>query len=481
MQLFKLENAMKQFIFAILCFLSFLLNSCNLDILPEDEIAGEDAIDNILTAREALHAAYRSYPKSNMTFALLSEDFFPTYLISRSSSLSLLYKWDTKEIELASNQLWIDFYKTISDLNTLLISEKYLKINSEKEQEQWNTIKGEAYALKAIAYFDLINIYSSVNNENSPGIILKDKVELEYLPRSSVNTCMTEIKRLSKEASDLLLTNASKEINANNRTHNYIGYYALTLFRARVALSEHDYITAKDYCETIIADIGYKNALISLNSYNDLWTDKTSDEKLFAFSKQTFLFSQYVENSTNGDYIAIPSQFDYEDSDIRKGIASFEFKMKANGHSELINRNLMGKYRTGIADYTPKDINYIRLPEAYFILSECYAELGSLDKAISTLNIFLSKRGAKLISKTINKSLFIEQLFLEKQREFHGEGMNYFEMKRLRKDIKRYNVDNELIQSTISKEDFRLIFPIPLSELKNNPHISQNAGWTDIL
>lgn len=472
---------MKHVILIILSLASLFFHSCNLDILPEDEISGEDAIDNVLTAREAIHSAYQSYPKSNMTFAVLSEDFFPTYLISRAPSLNLLYKWDHKEIETTSTDLWTRYYKTISDLNILLNAEKYIKINSDKEQEQWNTIKGETYALKALAYFELLNIYSTLNNTGSSGIILKDKVELEYLSRASVEECIVEIKRLMEKASPLLKPNAPKEINSSNRTRHYIGYYALTLLKARVALYEGDYAAAKNYSEAVITDIGYKNNKTSLKEYNNLWENKNAFDKLFAFYNEVFHFSQYRDEVDNGDYIAIPKQFDYEENDIRKGIASFEFTMKANGQSDLIKRNLMGKYRTDIKYVTPREINWIRLPEAYFILSECYARSGNMDKAISTINIFLSNRKTATIAPHLTKDLFLDKLFLEKQKEFHGEGMNYFELKRLQKNIKRYNVDNESTHSIIDKNDFRMLFPIPLSELKNNINISQNPGWTDIV
>lgn len=91
----------------------FLFSSCNLDINPEDEVAGDDAIDNTITAREALNAAYSNYPKSNMSFSLLSEDFFPTYLISRSYELNQLYKWNYEQIRTLSDQMWNGYYQTI--------------------------------------------------------------------------------------------------------------------------------------------------------------------------------------------------------------------------------------------------------------------------------------------------------------------------------------------------------------------------------
>lgn len=472
---------MKQYISLVFICAITILNSCNLDIVPADEIAGEDAIDNVATARDAINSAYLLYPKSNMTFSILAEDFFPTYLISRNEDLNLLYKWDAQQIKLESNNLWRTYYSTIRSINSLLASEKYIKINKEAELQEWNKIKGEAYALKAMAYFDLLNIYSLIEDKTEPGIVLKDKIELEYLPRSSTEACLIEIKRLLNEASILLIANAAEEKRILTKSQYYLGYYASTLMSAKVALSEQDYASAKKYCEIIITDIGYKNNKADATAYYNLWTNEDTEEKLFSFDNQTFILSGYIDNIQNGDYFAIPSSFDYEENDVRKGIASIEFEMKANGYAELVKRNLIGKYRTGVTDYSPKNINWLRLPEAYFILSECYAESNNLEKAISTINIFLSKRGVTQISRNIDKPTFLKKLFFEKQKEFHGEGLNFFEMKRLRKDIKRYKLEDESTQSTILKNDYRMLFPIPLTELKNNPNMTQNIGWDNIV
>ncbi len=471
-------------IFLMMCFLCSLSvligTSCNLDIPPEDEIAGDDAIDNVLTAREALHSAYAAYPLENVTFAVLAEDFFPTYLISRDASLARLYRWDAEKIDLVSRDLWAGYYKTIVCINVLLNSEKYIEQTTASDRQEWRKIKGEAYALKAMAYFDLLNIYAGGYHPDNPGIILKDEVELDYLPRSTAGECVKEIHTLLSRAGELLSLFASEEINYNKRESNYLNYYSVLLLQAKTALYEKDYTTATGYCETILSQIGYGNTSISLSDYQNLWTDSKSLEKLFSFDTNSFILNQFIESKENGDFIAVPSSFLYSENDIRRNVASFEFRMNANGSLEPVPRLLMGKYRTGIEDRTPRDINRLRLPEAYFILSECYAETGQMAKAVSTLDAFLVQRNAELLTQDMDAASFKNRLFHEKQKEFHGEGLNYFEMKRLGKSLKRYSVDSETVREVIPPTDYRWLFPIPQAELQNNGSVSQNRGWNDI-
>jgi hypothetical protein len=81
----------------------------------------------------------------------------------------------------------------------------------------------------------------------------------------------------------------------------------------------------------------------------------------------------------------------------------------------------------------------------------------------------------------MNKTELLEKILDEKQKEFVGEGLRFFDLKRLNKDIIRYKVDSESIDRTISADDFRRVFPIPLSEIKQNKKIEQNPGWESII
>ncbi len=251
----------------ILIVVSLLLASCNMDIPLEDEISGDAAIDNVHIAREALNAAYYNYPKEALTFSILSDDLQPTYLINKNAELKKLYDWNAIEISILSKEIWASYYHTISQLNTVLKSEKYISLEQKSEAYEWDSIKGEAYALKAMAYFELLRIYSDRYTEDSSklGIILKDNVELEFLNRSSVSKVVTEIEKLITKAKDLL--------KGKSQNVNYMNYFSTVLLEAKLMQYMNDDSHALVLAEEIINAIGYKDNNADKNKYKALWDD----------------------------------------------------------------------------------------------------------------------------------------------------------------------------------------------------------------
>ena len=68
----------------------------------------------------------------------------------------------------------------------------------------------------------------------------------------------------------------------------------------------------------------------------------------------------------------------------------------------------------------------------------------------------------------------------EKQKEFIGEKINFFDLKRWNLAVTRYLPDSNNRLSTIANTDFRWVWPIPDSEMRYNPNAVQNDGWLTI-
>ena len=72
----------------------------------------------------------------------------------------------------------------------------------------------------------------------------------------------------------------------------------------------------------------------------------------------------------------------------------------------------------------------------------------------------------------------VEAILLEKQKEFAGEGVRLFDLKRLGKALVKkgnFGVGTSVI---IQPDDYRWLLPIPQSEYKYNDNITQNnPGW----
>ena len=191
---------MKKYIIYIFSIL--LLSGC-LDIKLEDQFSDPDAISSTETARELLASAYNSLPRYQMEFSILSDDFVPSDKASKYPELLNLYNWQEKAVDDLSDNVWNDYYMTVAIVNALLPRLDNVVPKDEDDAKELEKIRSEAKALKAMCYFDLLRLYGprySAENASREGIILKEHLELDFLPRSTVEQCVADIYRLLSEA-----------------------------------------------------------------------------------------------------------------------------------------------------------------------------------------------------------------------------------------------------------------------------------------
>jgi len=113
-----------------------------------------------------------------------------------------------------------------------------------------------------------------------------------------------------------------------------------------------------------------------------------------------------------------------------------------------------------------KHTPFSRYAEVILLASEIYLKSGNMQKSIDYLNQIRSRNNR--IPATINLSVSaIEDLILEEYLQDMGnEGLYFFALKRFGK-----------AEKTLGIEPFRLLLPIPLSEINRNPSFTQNEGY----
>lgn len=459
--------------------LCVIVSACNLDIPLENEIGGYDAINTVQRAQDALNGAFDIYPKnSSLSFALLSEDFTPTHLINESAQgEDKLYRWEPQEISSLAESLWQSYYSVIAQANNLLASEQYISINNDKEMETWKFVKGNALGIKAMAYYELLSLFTAPYKPENPGIVLKEKVKYEKKNRSDAHECVKEIEQLLKDSYTLL-----NEVSNNFQSYYYFNTRAITLLQSRVAIYAQKYDVAAGYAEKLISEAGYKDRAPNTKEYESLWhftkTEK-SEERIFLFDNYDYIFKQFDINE-RGDIVAVSPTFDYSTDDLRYNRASFPTTI-LDYQGKSLSVCLLAKYRQELLKRTSMPIHWLRLAEAYFILAECYMQQGEETKSRDMVNIVLQKRNASLIPEGITGDNLLERIRFEKQKEFVGEGINLFDLKRWGKDIRRYATNSTKTVNVIRKDDYRLIFPLPYAELTQNEGIEQNPGWPKVI
>jgi hypothetical protein len=112
-----------------------------------------------------------------------------------------------------------------------------------------------------------------------------------------------------------------------------------------------------------------------------------------------------------------------------------------------------------------------------FSAAEAYARGEKPQLALQMVNRLLGAYGAELLDESLEGDALIEAILKEKHKEFVGEGVRYFDLKRIGKPLKRYRNLGSGVSSTIAEDDYRWLFPIPESEYKYNDLMDQNPEW----
>lgn len=429
-----------------------VLAGCSLDIRLEDQFSDPYAITDSETARELLASAYNSLPRFQMEFSVLSDDFYPTALSQKYAEMLNLYNWQEKAINEFSSNVWNEYYMTVAVVNALLPRLDMLTLKNDDDAAELARIRSEAYALKAMCYFDLVRLYGP--------IVLKDRLEFETLPRSSVEECLNEVDRLLGEA---------EKVHDNDSEVFYMSTSAVKALRVEFELYRGDYERVVEVAGPMLA--GAENRW-TRSSYENLWSGNESDDRIFAPYIFDSFYTDLCYDKENGDYFILNDCLIYSDDDVRKSWCEYPFQMAVG------QVRFLGKYnRMYYENSTVRYINTIRYSGVCFAAAEAYARDGKPELAVETVNSLLGAYGADLLDESLEGDALIDAILEEKHKEFVGEGVRYFDLKRIGKPLQRYKNMGAGVSAVIKPDDYRWLFPIPESEYKYNDLMDQNPEW----
>lgn len=443
------------------------LTACSLDIKSQDEISGDDVINTPAKAMGVLSQAYKSLPVSSENFTLLTEDLQPNYQIVYNKNHQLVYNWDQRELTKKTAEIWEQNYNALIHLNAILLSND----NFNTTDMDWQYIKGNAMLLKAYIYFDLLQLYSDRYAPDALGIIPKNTITLETNKRLTQAETLTEINKLLEEGLSLVKDYSSEK-----------GYFitkkGAVNMQAQLALFMKDFAKAEKLAKDLINN-DYK-LINTVAEYENLWSNQLTRISsnvywVYDLNENPNHYLYYQQNA--GDYFYINETFSFDETDIRYNISQYLFKFKTTG-TDGIERQLLGKYKTTSEDKTQKPIVMSRSTETYFILLESLLEQNKIAEATQLLNDFLSNLNVDTIESNLSQSELRSIIHFQKQKEFIGEKINFFDLKRWDTDIVRYAPDSNNKIATIKSTDFKWSWPLPASETRHNPNATQNKGWT---
>jgi starch-binding outer membrane protein, SusD/RagB family len=429
------------------------------------------------------------------------------------------------------SRMWSQIYRVITNANAIIANEsKLLGIATTLETAEVKQMVGEAYAVRAMAYFDLAKFFSRPLTHTPDGshlsvpLVLKpitNVTEVVYPKRNTAAEVYAQIEKDIQEALIRLNTTGDVIINgAANSAFFKIRFnrWGVLALRARVAVYKEDWATAVAAASAVINSNRY-----SLLPYTTLFSSFQTVgnlESIFEVSNNA------TDNPGTDSYAYLCSQLGYGEclatrqsmNSRSTGTTLTTFKGLYEAYTptdarrrfvELGNRNSIGgevnvplclKY-TNISNYA-ENIKVFRLAEMYLSRGEALARIAlqtgdaaALNASLTDVNLIRRSRDTATTTRLFAATLgtppvgsitavaYVDSIIVERRKEFALEGQRLFDLNRTKTSYVKINSAgnglSRLVQytATTSSYYYRTILPIPISQVQNNPNMVQNEGF----
>ena len=384
-------------------------------------------------------------------------------------------------------QYWNFFYTLIAKANEVIDF-------FGKEDPTNATLKGylgQAYALRALCYTNLMVYFQDVAEGNWPnatfnkaakGVPLVFATRDERTPeevdqnsgRNTLEIVCAHIEENIAKALPLLegYNRASKnEINSNVAYGIAARYYLLTQQWSQAA----DAANKARQGFILMDEARQKSGFMELEDPEVMWGFNHSTETQTAYAS----FFSHMSNECSG-YGGVGQSVRCIDKSLYDKIGSTDIRKSlyntAAGDSKAATTGAQFPYaarKFGFVANWLQDYTFMRAAEMYLIEAEALLMGGSEGQAKTVLGELMDTRDLGWVCNTLTR----EEVYLQRRIELWGEGFNYFDVRRLAIDVDRkYDGSNHLAsaQKAYNAHDISWNFQIPLKEMQNNNHIAKD-------
>lgn len=494
---------MKKFINSILMGVVLLggLTSCEssfLDTKPTDAAAAADAMTNVADAGVAcngLYTPFKYYTMYSTYFAVLgdmrSDVLYPA---KNNQGFKTVYNLQFDKVQNTYfGSIWMGYYEVINRCNTFLENIQPLyEASSDAERKVIDDYIGQCYAVRGLCYFDLARFYGypylKDNGQSLGAVIVTQTIaaaEAKELSRSTVaETYAQSISDFNEAISKL-----SRDKNAG-----HFNVWAAKAMLAKVYLYKGEYANALKNCEDVINSGVY--SLVSREGYIDYWGHENQSETVLEFlvslkgdiDDDGGFYTIYHDlhfsknNEDNDGHCIVPTK-KYRESigqnDIRREMLQEYILTGSDGDyvQEIWLNKFPGNLDKGFT-FRRNNAKVLRMSDVYLMAAE--AALNSdKAKAANYLYEVASRRDLDAV-KLANPT--IDDILLERFKEFPAEGQRFFDVLRNGKAITHdMDYDKEdgvaLTHPRVDWSDHICVLPIAESEIAIHPNLQQNPGY----
>lgn len=484
------------------------------DIVQESELTEEVAYQTVNDLRTGLYGVYAAYsPDSGGNGSgdqILFNDLFTDNLkrgFASSGQGNQTYNFILQPGSNFPTTLWGGRYAVINFSNRVLRAwdRIYPTLETAEERVEAEEIKAQLLAMRGFCHFEMMQYFvSDYQDLTAPGIIIMDFVPevLDVFPRNTVGEVFEFINNDLEEAASLMgadFDTVDSYAGAAGEQKFYVNPDVIVAMKARVALFEGDYTTALNNANKLIDGVDIEGTY-SLSDEDDLTSLYLEDnveatELIFALSRRQGDGQVMSLYSANGAGINGSPFFEVSNSlfntlsstDIRRYIL-IHTQSVIQGFNSPDNVLLQGKYMGSNDNAFINDIKIFRLAEMYLIRAEAQARAGNLSAAATAVKAI---RDARLVQGAnpaplptyANLNAALQDILLERRKEFAFEGHRYLDLKRIGTEIgvgvSRESVDCASFSADcdLAPTSYKFTLPIPNSEISANPTIQQNPGY----
>ncbi len=475
----KILKSLKIAVLSVFMALMVFLAGCEknlLDLTPHQSVSDEEFLKTLSDFKAAIIGVYDqlSIPDWYGRYMLLVPDVMGED-VKQNAQANRAKEWaeyngSTTTTHRIDREFWAEIYEGIHMVNRIINADFE---PSDAVRDEYNQVLGEAYAIRGLAYFDLVRLfaqhYTFTPDASHPGVPIVLEFDINQKPaRNTV-----------KEVYDQIISDFQKGISLMTIDPPNAGRMSKEAAQAllsRVYLYKEDWAKAEELATAVINSGKY--TLVSRDQYLNMFFPGLSSEAIFemvytvADNPGSNHLGGMYKSTGYGDYLPSNDLISMiDDNDIRKGLFIVDPELPGGKWGNL----RVNKYPSSGAEIATDNLPVIRLSEVYLIRAEARAHLGNEAGAIEDLMTIRRRAWPDAPDVTATGQDLLEEIYKERRIELCFEGHRIFDITRQKKDLVR--VDCTAPVCTVPYPNDLFILPIPFEEVNVNPNITQNPGY----
>lgn len=406
----------------IFSFVFLGLSSCSdflSNDLPGNEVTFENGIKTESDLQELLNSTYdvlaNSFAGNAQKFAeVLGADVF---IDGNLGNLLQVYNRSSDFFNGDVGGFYKQPYIVIYRANTILDEIDRVDVSGASKDR----IIGEAKAMRALSHLELVKIfaqpYGFTADNSHPGIVLRQSTIADPAPRNTVGEVYASILQDLNEALEQIPTDNGIYLDKDD----------VRAILARVYFYQNNFVKAAEFSEAIINN----SSLILSDTITSRYVqNQVPSEALF------YIISRGLEDNRSGQFRG-PFASDLQNPVIKANPETIALINEFPEDKRIANFDTIedgGSLRFVYTKYNSLyfNVTLLSLSEQLLIASESLAELNTrTSDAVSYLNRIKSVAGVPTLDEGTIASIIISESRKERRKEFAGEGINLFDLKRI--------------------------------------------------